>query len=69
MTFGLQWTGVSPEEFDFVVVNSSLFNPDPSHSTMVKDRFKLRADAQCYDLGGMSHNDEAPVKFAQTSSP
>ena len=48
----LIFPGVSPEEFDFVVVNSSLFNPDPSHSSIVKEHFKLRSDVHCFDLGG-----------------
>lgn len=47
-----QYAGISPDEFDYVVVNSSLFNPDPSHSTMVAERFKLRPDVQRFDLGG-----------------
>ncbi len=48
----LIFAGVSPKEFDFVVVNSSLFNPDPSHSSIVKKHFKLRSDVHCFDLGG-----------------
>ncbi|XP_044498573.1 3-ketoacyl-CoA synthase 20-like [Mangifera indica] len=46
-------TGVSPAEISILVVNSSLFNPIPSLSAMVVNRYKLRRNILSYNLGGM----------------
>ncbi|KAK2647138.1 hypothetical protein Ddye_022333 [Dipteronia dyeriana] len=46
-------TGVKPIYIGILVVNSSLFNPTPSLSAMVVNRYKLRGDILSYNLGGM----------------
>ncbi|KAJ0093314.1 hypothetical protein Patl1_25263 [Pistacia atlantica] len=46
-------TGVNPREISILVVNSSLFNPIPSLSAMVVNRYKLRGNILSYNLGGM----------------
>ncbi|KAK1591718.1 hypothetical protein Q3G72_012322 [Acer saccharum] len=46
-------TGVKPRDIGILVVNSSLFNPTPSLSAMVVNRYKLRGNILSYDLGGM----------------
>lgn len=46
-------TGVRPDQIRFVITNSSLFNPTPSLSAAVINRFKLRDDTINYSLGGM----------------
>ncbi|WCJ23928.1 3-ketoacyl-CoA synthase 11 [Euphorbia peplus] len=46
-------TGVKPREIGILVVNSSLFNPVPSLSAMVVNRYKLRSNVRSYNLGGM----------------
>lgn len=46
-------TGVKPKDVGILVVNCSLFNPTPSLSAMVVNRFKLRGNIRSYNLGGM----------------
>ncbi|KAK1592350.1 hypothetical protein Q3G72_023443 [Acer saccharum] len=46
-------TGVKPRDIGILVVNSSLFNPTPSLSAMVVNRYKLRGSILSYNLGGM----------------
>ncbi|GJN04389.1 hypothetical protein PR202_ga21936 [Eleusine coracana subsp. coracana] len=46
-------TGVKARDIGIVVVNCSLFNPTPSHSAMIVNRYKLRKDVASYNLGGM----------------
>ncbi|KAG6538076.1 hypothetical protein ZIOFF_003179 [Zingiber officinale] len=46
-------TGVRPREIGILVVNCSLFNPTPSLSSMVVNRYKLRGNVLSYNLGGM----------------
>ncbi|XP_051146761.1 3-ketoacyl-CoA synthase 1-like [Andrographis paniculata] len=46
-------TGVKPQEVGILIVNCSLFNPTPSLSSMIVNRFKLRADIKSFNLGGM----------------
>ncbi|KAL5852844.1 hypothetical protein ACOSQ3_007962 [Xanthoceras sorbifolium] len=46
-------TGVKPRDIGILVVNSSLFNPTPSLSAMVVNRYKLRGNILSYNLGGM----------------
>jgi 3-ketoacyl-CoA synthase len=46
-------TGVDPRRIRFLVTNSSLFNPTPSLSAMIMNRFKFGARTQNYSLGGM----------------
>ncbi|KAI8463989.1 MAG: beta-ketoacyl-CoA synthase [Monoraphidium minutum] len=46
-------TGVKPSQIGFVITNSSLFNPTPSLSAALINRFKLRDDTINYSLGGM----------------
>jgi len=49
----LQKTGIKAKEIDFVVTNSSLFNPTPSLSTTVMNHFKMGKKTKGYSLGGM----------------
>ncbi|KAK2647140.1 hypothetical protein Ddye_022335 [Dipteronia dyeriana] len=46
-------TGVKPIYIGILVVNSSLFNPTPSLSAMVVNRYKLRGNILSFNLGGM----------------
>jgi 3-ketoacyl-CoA synthase len=46
-------TGVKCKDIGILVVNSSLFNPTPSLSAMVVNRYKLRGNILSYSLGGM----------------
>lgn len=49
----LEKTGVRAKEIGIVVVNCSLFNPTPSLSAMVVNRYKMRGNVLSYNLGGM----------------
>lgn len=46
-------TNVKPKDIGILVVNCSLFNPTPSLSAMVVNRYKLRGNIASYNLGGM----------------
>ncbi|KAI3448975.1 hypothetical protein Pfo_005640 [Paulownia fortunei] len=46
-------TGVNPRDIGVVIVNISTFNPVPSLSAMIVNRYKLREDVLSYHLGGM----------------
>ncbi|KAF8650757.1 hypothetical protein HU200_063661 [Digitaria exilis] len=46
-------TGISTADIGVLVVNSSVFNPTPSHSSAIVNRYKLREDIASYNLGGM----------------
>ncbi|XP_021603904.2 3-ketoacyl-CoA synthase 11, partial [Manihot esculenta] len=46
-------TGVKPADIGILVVNSSVFNPQPSLSAMIVNRYKLRGNVLSYNLGGM----------------
>lgn len=46
-------TRVRPKDIAILIVNCSLFNPTPSLSAMVVNRFKLRGNIRSYNLGGM----------------
>ncbi|XP_010548058.1 PREDICTED: 3-ketoacyl-CoA synthase 18-like [Tarenaya hassleriana] len=46
-------TKVNPREIGVLVVNSSTFNPTPSLSAMVVNKYKLRSNIKSYNLGGM----------------
>lgn len=46
-------TGVKCKDIGILVVNCSLFNPVPSLSAMVVNRYKLRGNISSYNLGGM----------------
>lgn len=49
----LDKAGVPASEVDFVITNSSLFNPTPSLSAVVMNHFKMRRTARGFSLGGM----------------
>ncbi|KAK4383616.1 3-ketoacyl-CoA synthase 2 [Sesamum angolense] len=46
-------TRVNPLDIGVVIVNISTFNPVPSLSAMIVNRYKLREDVLSYSLGGM----------------
>ncbi|GAB2294584.1 3-ketoacyl-CoA synthase 20 [Dionaea muscipula] len=46
-------TGVRAKDIGILVVNCSLFNPTPSLSAMIVNRYKLRSNIVSFDLGGM----------------
>ncbi|XP_057788301.1 3-ketoacyl-CoA synthase 4-like isoform X2 [Salvia miltiorrhiza] len=46
-------TGVAPKQIGVLVVNCSLFNPTPSLSAMIVNRYKLRGNVRSFNLGGM----------------
>jgi hypothetical protein len=46
-------TGINPNKVKFVITNSSLFNPTPSLSAAIINRFGLKDDTINYSLGGM----------------
>lgn len=45
--------GVDPQSIDILVVNCSLFNPTPSLSAMIVNKYKLRTSILTYNLAGM----------------
>ncbi|EFJ19349.1 hypothetical protein SELMODRAFT_444233 [Selaginella moellendorffii] len=49
----LQRTGIRPKDIGVLVVNCSLFNPTPSLSAMIINRYKMRGNVKSYNLGGM----------------
>lgn len=46
-------TGAKPKDIGILVVNCSLFNPTPSLSAMIVNKYKLRGNIKSYNLGGM----------------
>ncbi|KAL7588634.1 hypothetical protein Lser_V15G37092 [Lactuca serriola] len=46
-------TGITPQDIDIVIVNCGLFNPTPSISSMVINKYKMRSDVKSYNLSGM----------------
>ncbi|KAG9443441.1 hypothetical protein H6P81_014781 [Aristolochia fimbriata] len=44
---------VKPKDIGILVVNCSLFNPTPSLSAMIVNKYKLRGNILSYNLGGM----------------
>ncbi|KAL0351866.1 UNVERIFIED_CONTAM: 3-ketoacyl-CoA synthase 4 [Sesamum calycinum] len=46
-------TNVKPKEIGVLVVNCSLFNPTPSLSAMIVNKYKLRGNIRSFNLGGM----------------
>ncbi|MCO5605406.1 hypothetical protein L7F22_059590 [Adiantum nelumboides] len=46
-------TSISPRDIDILVVNSSLFNPTPSLTTMIVNKYKMRGNLKSFNLGGM----------------
>uniref|UniRef100_A0A1J3F0Q8 3-ketoacyl-CoA synthase n=1 Tax=Noccaea caerulescens TaxID=107243 RepID=A0A1J3F0Q8_NOCCA len=46
-------TNVNPKDIGILVVNCSLFNPTPSLSAMIVNKYKLRGNIRSYNLGGM----------------
>ncbi|WOK95634.1 hypothetical protein Cni_G04341 [Canna indica] len=46
-------TGLAAEEVTMVVANCSTYTPNPSFADMIVNRYKLRGDVMCYNLGGM----------------
>ncbi|WZZ12782.1 hypothetical protein YC2023_105871 [Brassica napus] len=48
-----QNTKVNPRDISVLVVNCSLFNPTPSLSAMIVNKYKLRGNVKSFNLGGM----------------
>ncbi|CAL0322396.1 unnamed protein product [Lupinus luteus] len=48
-----QNTKLKPKDIGILVVNCSLFNPTPSLSAMIVNKFKLRGNILSFNLGGM----------------
>ncbi|XP_068667850.1 3-ketoacyl-CoA synthase 4-like [Aristolochia californica] len=46
-------TSVKPKEIGILVVNCSTFNPTPSLSAIIVNKYKLRGNIRTYNLGGM----------------
>ncbi|KAL5210185.1 hypothetical protein ABZP36_005808 [Zizania latifolia] len=46
-------TGVRPEDIGVVIVNSSLYSPTPSFTSLVVNRYRLRHDVISHNLSGM----------------
>jgi len=46
-------THLRPTDIDILIVNCSLFNPTPSLTSMIVNRYKMREDIQSYNLSGM----------------
>ncbi|KAI5055785.1 hypothetical protein GOP47_0029306 [Adiantum capillus-veneris] len=46
-------THVNPKDIGILVVNCSLFNPTPSLSAIIVNKYRLRGNIQSYNLGGM----------------
>ncbi|KAI3513227.1 hypothetical protein L1887_20554 [Cichorium endivia] len=46
-------TGIKPKDIGILVVNCSLFNPTPSLSSMIVNKYKLRGNIRSFNLGGM----------------
>lgn len=46
-------TNVKPSDIGILVVNCSLFNPTPSLSAMIVNKYKLRGNIRSFNLGGM----------------
>lgn len=46
-------TKIKPKDVGVLVVNSSLFNPTPSLSSMIVNKYNMRGNIRTYNLGGM----------------
>ncbi|KAL3580646.1 hypothetical protein D5086_018481 [Populus alba] len=46
-------TNIKPKDIGILVVNCSLFNPTPSLSAMIVNKYKLRGNVRSFNLGGM----------------
>ncbi|CAA2955056.1 3-ketoacyl-CoA synthase 4-like [Olea europaea var. sylvestris] len=46
-------TNVKPKNIGILVVNCSLFNPTPSLSAIIVNKYKLRGNIRSFNLGGM----------------
>eukprot|EP00249_Psilotum_nudum_P000420 c11998_g1_i1 orf=325-1893(+) len=44
---------IDPKDIGVVVVNCSTFNPTPSLSSMIVNKYKLRSNVKTFNLGGM----------------
>uniref|UniRef100_A0A7S1XFZ8 3-ketoacyl-CoA synthase n=1 Tax=Compsopogon caeruleus TaxID=31354 RepID=A0A7S1XFZ8_9RHOD len=44
---------IQPKEIDILIVNCSLFNPTPSLSAMIVNKYKMRSNILTYNLSGM----------------
>lgn len=49
----LQKTKLNPRDIDILIVNCSLFNPTPSLTAMIINKYKMRSDIKSFNLSGM----------------
>jgi len=49
----LERTGLTPADIDILIVNCSLFNPTPSMSAMIINKFGFRENTKNFNLSGM----------------
>lgn len=46
-------TGIAPREIGILIVNSSLFNPSPSLTSIIVNKYKMRGHVKSFNLAGM----------------
>eukprot|EP01018_Ginkgo_biloba_P009411 Gb_27863 [translate_table: standard] len=46
-------TGVAPAEIDILIVNVSTFNPSPSHTAWIVNRYKMKENIKTFNISGM----------------
>ena len=49
----LEKNNLNPKDIDILILNCSLFNPTPSLSAMLVNKYKMRSSVKTYNLSGM----------------
>ncbi|CAL5378497.1 unnamed protein product [Camellia sinensis] len=47
------FTDIKPKDIGILIVNCSMFNPTPSLSSMIVNKYKFRSNVKSFNLGGM----------------